>query len=555
MPAGLPAGALEIPVSKAEPELDSYEPPAAAGNGKFHFPGADWLRGVAGLFRWKGVQKNDVSDATRMENERRSVEVMALRPLSTGEQAMMARIFPSLEIPHFEQRTVGDCYLLAYLHALAKKPYGRHVLSRLIREEGDHWVVRFADLPEDIPVYPQDLSARYLPDKKHGGMMWKELSRGDIGFRILEVAFGRRRNRKDPGNRADTFYRVESGFQWEVSGAIMGDMASSYYNYSFQREACLATFSAFEGNAVAVTLNAKTIPNEPSNPPRWFRNNHVYDVVAVNSQAQTITISNPHGSESLVTTISYDEFFRYFTFLEMEQVNPTKVKAAFGNGAQRYEIGGFRYRLTPHVPYLYDLTAAGAINLNVTSWLSVSVWVEGSGEVVIRLPESLGSYLYRLPVSDIPYEFGRKHFGDDPTVSDRHFQLTNLGGGRIVVTDLSSTNGVTIHKWMPPPYRGWLYPSQEYAYDLSRMPGWRIGLWLSEYFRIDCAMGSDGNIYVLDEHGRSYRVMANGTNTVIGRRDAGGLGYVSEEHVQLTYRDGNLIVRDLGSGYGTYVGF
>jgi hypothetical protein len=527
-----------------------------AGEGGSWFSPAAWFKSAMDFLFPSRVAERQASQARTDRIQRQEsefAESLELRPLTAEELSLMQEIFPSLEAPHFNQRSIGDCYLLAYLHALVKRPYGRHVVARMIRKEGDHWMVKFADCPEEIAVYESDFNDRVVYDARYGGNVVKQLARGDTGFNVLEVAFGRRRKMlglDGPRKQGDTFLATEGGWLGEASAAVMGPFATSEMLYvEVARRQVLDSFAAFDGSRGTIVLNAATPWGEPRTaPPPWYRGHHMYNVVDVDTDRRTVTVSNPHGSESMVTTMSYDDFFKYFFTLEVEIASAERLKSEFRRRETSIQEGIYNFRLSAQIPHLYTL-GRRALRIELYSGGFFLMGADSYGNIIIDTVHSWPGVSHYLIRPGESFSFGRANFADDDRVSSRHFSISNLGLGRFTITDLGSTNGVTVvNEEVGRPGSGRLAPNVEHVFDQAHLPQ---EICLGVDYRISCRRA--GNRVFLEFPDGQTTCIEDGASIVVGRLTTGGSSTVSARHASIENRGGKLVVKDLGSTNGTYV--
>jgi len=516
-----------------------------------------FLKAIAAFFTFPARGVHEAGSVNALQD-------IGLGKLSPEEEALIDEIFPNLKKAQFKQGSVGNCYLLAYLYALARKPYARHLFARMIKPEGNGWTVRFADDETPIKVKRSDLKSRLI-HKKGINTQLKSLSRGDLGFQIIEYAYAKRRkeNRSWFETRQDTFLAVEGGYQSEVSLAIMGKMARSKRVYLYTKKEAMDLLEEFKANINFSILNVATKIYKPSNAPSWLVESHMYTVVDYNSKNKTLTISNPHDSTGKVFNISVGDFLEYFDMFEYETGIESEIRNTLGNGGAPKEALFFGSNLIPGVRYGAEIENTGPFRLVLNRSCYVDLFLDGDS-IMARIVGKNGSRIVQVP-SGSSIVLGRTDFGDDRTVSARHLKLENRGEGSVVITDLKSTNGLSAEFDNKDFYRGRLQPGVEYLYNINSNTPLYVNLG-DGFAKVQYAPWSGGLVVSLgvftffasddqgiDEQISNYFILRPGEKRIVGREIFGGVTTISREHLFFENRDGRLVLGDLKSTNGTSV--
>ncbi|MCX6733197.1 MAG: hypothetical protein NTX63_00080, partial [Candidatus Peregrinibacteria bacterium] len=67
-----------------------------------------------------------------------------------------------------QSRNVGDCYFVAALYGLKHNEIFEHLIRKMVKKDGENWIVQFPDGSSPITITPDDLSGQQTPHKKTG---------------------------------------------------------------------------------------------------------------------------------------------------------------------------------------------------------------------------------------------------------------------------------------------------------------------------------------------------------------------------------------------------
>ncbi len=558
--AAAPKGPNPEAISEGDGSEKIFQPPISDPIKFMAVSFGGFINAVAAFFTFPARDVHEVDSVNALQD-------LDFGNLSSEEETLIDEIFPNLKSAQFKQGSVGNCYLLAYLYALARKPYARNLFARMIKPEGDGWTVTFADDETPIKVTRSDLKPRLI-HKKGINIQLKSLSRGDLGFQIIEYAYAKRRkdNRSWLETRQDTFLAGEGGLQSEVSLAIMGKMARSKRVYLYTKKEAIGLLEEFEANINFSILNVGTRIRKPSKAPSWFVESHMYTVVDYNSKNKALTISNPHDSTGKVFNVSVDDFLEYFDIVEYETGIESEIRNALGNGGAPKEALFFGSKLTPGVRYGAEIGKTGPFRLvlNRSCYVDLFLDTRNGDSIMARIIGKNGSRIMKVP-SGSSIVLGRTDFGDDRTVSARHLKLESRGKGSVAITDLESKNGLSAEFDNKDFYRGRLEPGIEYLYNINSETPLYVNLGPYGFAKVqyvpwfgDLAVSLGGSIFAsdgqdIDAQISNSLILGPGEKRIVGREMFGGVTTISREHLFFENRDGRLVLKDLNSTNGTMV--
>ena len=246
----------------------------------------------------------------------------------------------------FAQGPIGDCYFLSGVYSAAKHPTGEQLLSKMItiKPDGSFKVV-FPGYP-DKPIYLTPTQIRDLRGVN-----------GPPGVKILERAYSELR-RKTENNRGKESRKtaLEGGFGHDALKALTGEEqrwcdSSGKTDMTAQKNyGDLNTFAnnsnpeiskkairlldqlSIEKDKFVVTANTpnenyaphrvikkKIINGQSSEQERSFMDRqerflaqHAYSITEIDSSKKTVTLVDPHDTQSKRYVLTYDEFLKYF---------------------------------------------------------------------------------------------------------------------------------------------------------------------------------------------------------------------------------------------------
>lgn len=522
--------------------------------------------------------------------------------LTEPQRMMLAELFPEgIEISNFKQTNTGLCYFYAALHSLKRHPLAPHIFANMIVKNGKNWLVTWPGETKAIEVKSKDLAGQKVFDPQKNDWVFKKTVAGQLGDRVLDVAFAKRRAAKARDKGKDVLHtrlEAESGWMMEGLEAFLPHVISNKYefgeyrdrlnaNRSMQREVEIL-FANFANNPNGYLLTAAT-PGGLKTPfskhtggefdkvkyymdPEYkFVQQHAYTIIAVNAGSRTVTIANPHDNAK-ETVISYERFFEYFALVQGVKLDQTKME-------------GVSYKEKPSKPGVFDAKLESAIGHKFSVKNGVSLNLGGSD---IKISESGGVLYLHLKDAKNPgmsHKIGQINpgveinigrgtvSGMDEKVSATHARVKYLGNGEILVTDLNSRNGTMVSKnaeaapvrapvpvpvAKPEPVRtpefkdAAIQANAMYSYPVRGGEGLRLELANPTTFFTFQGGGKD--IVMRGQEGQIFYIKPEET-IVIGREAMPWLpGTVSKKHVEVTNMgNGNLLVRDLGSRGGTKV--
>ncbi len=515
--------------------------------------------------------------------------------LSPEKRKLLKELFPEgIEKSHFEQGNTGNCYLLAALHVLKRHPVAPYVLARMISREGKGWKVNFPNGPS-ILVKPEDLNGQWVYDPKDedadkdGYIFKKTLRTGQIGDKILVVAYGRMRKElfvNKPSVKENkkqyTMLAVEGGFSTEAFGHLLNDIttdidhAGNYYGdmlYKSSRKMRKVeqVFQSFADNPKNYLLTAN-IPNlgkkayfdsagnEYADSKLRFPTAHAYSVTAVNPKKRTVTVVNPHGTKKQTYELSYKEFFQYFTEINFAKLDPSKIQGLDFMKEDHLEAV-FKEKLMPSLSYKYSLDSPKDVYLSQEYMIRCSLSADNTMNVY------LGNGFYTLH-PDQEIIVGRDSIGGHSTVSALHAKIKYLGGNEFSITDLNSSNGTYVYetgkdrviieknKFEQPEFQNGIFnekltPKINYDYQVGN----GITLNLADSFDLKVMAEPISDNIILQFGPNDFFMVKAGKSIDIGRNEFPGLPQtISSRHLTLMNQGGGVInIVDNNSTNGTSV--
>ncbi|MFC1616122.1 FHA domain-containing protein [Patescibacteria group bacterium] len=515
-------------------------------------------------------------------------EVKELLTFSAEQKKLLKILFPKgIENSHFRQSTdVGDCYLLAPLHAIKFHPIAPYVFVNMFSRDADGWVVRFGN-GEAIRVFFSELGGSGKSYFDHGKQenVFINAMEGQLGDRLIEIAYGKMRKPqtryREDNNRDPMTYRALNGGNPEESfEELLGD-------FSEKNEHLIAFYPGARKEIEKIFLELSLNPHDYlisvgtrkasflerkykkgskfyTDPQHRFVCGHAWAVVAVNHERSEITLSNPHDTKDNVHTISYDDFFSYF-----HDFYSSKLKKSVLEGIDYFENDNltevYDEELDAVAPYRYN---TDAIVLCVGNDKDIPCFVK-DGKLVLNFGEALeseGDLIIELEQNEERI-IGRNEFPElANSISRNHFKI-KFTGDQIVVTDLNSSYGTKVFKvhdsdedeeeaLKPPIYLGAynkeLTPGEENEYNFCSPHYICIGK-----RKMYCYFDGDTlclHLREISTYGGGFYIY-EGQEIVFGRDTVEGLvETISGEHFKIkNLGRGQVIITDMNSTNGTMI--
>ena len=217
-----------------------------------------------------------------------------------------------------KQQNVGDCYLIAAIHAMSRSPnFELFCRSSMERLHDGSWRVKIPLLSEDgewITVTKEEI----LPQKNEnflnwrsdtGGLdmrRWLQPVQGKEGLQVLEAAYIKKRfsvvdrlaAESGYGGTALMLFGGDNFVRFEV------DSQDSFLE-NFDPEIYMATVSSEVTNNSPHLLYKGSMTGEPLVP------RHAYSIAGVNAEERTITLANPWDTSRPIE-MSFDQFKENF---------------------------------------------------------------------------------------------------------------------------------------------------------------------------------------------------------------------------------------------------
>lgn len=292
----------------------------------------------------KGTVKRDLSPEVRRAEQQPLVrEAQAQRDKILLSQSTLSKedfyhYFSSSKtevVIDAKQQNVGNCYLIAAIHAMSKSPHFElmcrtsmkilqngnwEVSIPLMNKEGKKIIVT----AEDIDPKGDGRNDRLLPVNAKPGIRvleaaWIKYKFGDLdraasfggfGDEALSLFGGDSFNKKHFGGRAiDSEGRVESGPLALLSNKNMAELDYSLNNYDPHHE--------------IVTVGSRhDMPEEYGVPGTniILKSSHSYSVTNCDKEKQEITLADPHNT-IVPITMSFEQFKQSFGDFESVEVD------------------------------------------------------------------------------------------------------------------------------------------------------------------------------------------------------------------------------------------
>lgn len=208
----------------------------------------------------------------------------------------------------FTQGDAGDCWLLAGLDSIARKPAGKAYLESLLRVNSDGSVT--VRLPGAGRTYT--ISAEELENANY-------LSSGDLDFRAFEIAMDKYFKEIGETGNSDSQYNngtnINGNFAEKLYKAIFG----GGFNYNFSGPDSYYNVNKFNNKKRAYTISlckntggAPRIANHSECGDR-LELEHAYSVLKADSQY--VYLVDPHNSKNVIK-VSIEEFRKYDIYIE-----------------------------------------------------------------------------------------------------------------------------------------------------------------------------------------------------------------------------------------------
>jgi hypothetical protein len=279
--------------------------------------------------------------------------------LSPEQRKLLGQLFPHGLPSHLEQSPdVGDCYFVAALYALEQNSMAPHIFAESIEKAPNGFRVKFlGDYAHPRGIFinnHSDLDGQEVLDKR-GRREYKQPITGQLGDIILERAFARQR--KEERNafaptqaRELTMTAAEGGLCEEPLKMLLGEKAEmTVIGYSnplanhprdrSDAEKLLMQFGIRPHRFIVTACTPSSFPTKFfrdgyhrefgegrkyfMDPERFFYQHHAFAVISVSPTKRTVTVVNPHDTAHRRKTISFEDFFRYFSRIEAAELRET----------------------------------------------------------------------------------------------------------------------------------------------------------------------------------------------------------------------------------------
>lgn len=452
------------------------------------FLGAGKIEGfLRGLYRGArkaiGVETETVADGYA------SVENMP--GLTTQEKHLLMELYPKgIENSHIEQMNTGDCYFLAALHGAKLKDVFPYIIAKNISEGSDPelgkcWIVKFAD-GHEVKVAEYMLRGEEVWDNELGKSVFKETVKGQKGDKILEVAFAIRRQKiqqkeGDPSLVQARMLGVEGGDLREGFEALLPPDIGKSFTHNMPNDLAfvyadpkaieedLNAFAANPDDTIMIVATPSDIETQYfltreryiqkegkteskkkkiyfMDPQMNFPTTHAYTVTAVDSENRKVTIANPHGTKEKETTITYEEFYRYFSGMKGVKLNRKKIEKRYGGKVRLMGDPSIKGNdnngvLTDNVRYRYteikeplEIGIVGGDKKIIVTYDkekdTVKLRFEGEEESTSEVIVRGDAFILNTYLAGIKFDNTSEQTSTDGT----DVRIDNIGEGRIVIS-------------------------------------------------------------------------------------------------------------------------
>jgi hypothetical protein len=214
------------------------------------------------------------------------------------------QLFPnSIKNGKFAQGQIGNCYYHASLDAIRRTSNGEKLIMNMISDDGNGgFNVAFAD-EEIINIQASDID----PHRRVSG---------DFGWQVLERAYARYIRIIENLQPGKSVLHVEG------RNKVDGEPRKVFEHLFGWAQTRIENQTDFESHLdqIADNPNMLAMASSESGPSHHqVLGNHAYSISSVDKVNKTVTVSNPHNTNSRIT-LSYDEFktsYRALTFAVM----------------------------------------------------------------------------------------------------------------------------------------------------------------------------------------------------------------------------------------------
>ena len=234
------------------------------------------------------------------------------------------------------QQNVGDCYLIAAIHAMSCSPnFELFCRSSMERLHDGSWRVKIPLLSEDgewITITQEEI----LPQKNRKFLRWSkgkpdtrrklEPVEGKEGLRVLEAAHIKKRFSVVDRSAAEGGWANEALMLFGGDNFVRFEL-TSYFSLKTLDSEKAGLLNSFLGNfdpeIHMATASSRVIDDSPYRAPgtgELLVFNHAYSIAGVNAEERIITLANPWNT-SRPMEMSFDQFKENFSDIRAVRVD------------------------------------------------------------------------------------------------------------------------------------------------------------------------------------------------------------------------------------------
>ena len=317
-------------------------------------------------------EQREISRPVIEEAKRKRDQLLEARGILSMSKADFDTYFLSKEFEvraDLKQQNVGDCYLVAAIHAMSRSPHFETICrSSMKRLPDGSWQVRVPLMSEDgqmITITPEELlpqkNRQFLRRSEKGGIM-PDLRRklmpvkGKEGLQVLEAAFIKQKfgsldRLAAEGGWGDEVllslggdnfkeYSIDSTTwnpkkeKWEYPGLGSLDEKNmaylDHYLENFDPEVHMATVSTKHSKISKVVGFYKA----KGTTAKFLVPGHAYSISGVDAEKKMVNLANPWNTSKPIE-LTFDQFKENFSGFNAIRIDSAKLLSSMRNVAEK----------------------------------------------------------------------------------------------------------------------------------------------------------------------------------------------------------------------------